>query len=301
MLRWCSPKKQVRRGHRTCQTSGQPPDFATVTYTSRTLAGEKEIDMSDRFLPGVPWDLIEEMFAGAPGNEIESGKFDHPESSARLAANAFGYFVRQPGLLPPLPGCEEEGWPATRVVREETVNFPWRGGRHPVLDVLVETSSAVIGIESKRFEPFRRTRGRPAFSETYMRPEWGDRMKGYQCTRDEIRNEEGRAVGLDCAQLVKHALALRTKVRRAETARRPRPILFYVYAEPGCWPMTKEPVHPQSISVHRRQVREFAERVDGDEVRFVHCTYRQMLNSWSVHGSPKVRGHATEVLKAFCP
>ena len=121
-------------------------------------------------------------------------------------------------------------------------------------------------------------------------------MKGYQYIRDEIRIEDARAVGLDCAQLVKHALALRT-----ETARRPKPVLLYVYAELGCWPMTKEPVHPRSISSHRRQVRKFAERVEGDEVRFVHCTYRQMLNSWSVHGPPKVRGHATEVLKALCP
>ena len=257
--------------------------------------------MSERFLPGVPCDLIEEMFASAPGNEIESGKFDHPESSARLAANAFGYFVRQPGLLPPLPGCDDERWPATRVALEETVSFPWSGGRHPVLDVLVETPSAVIGIESKRFEPFRRPRRRPAFSDTYMRPEWGDRMKGYQYIRDDIRQEDGRAVGLDCAQLVKHALALRTKVHRAETARRPKPILFYVYAEPGCWPMTKEPVRPESNSVHRRQVRDFAERVEGDEVRFVHCTYRQILSYWKVRGSPEVRWHAAEVLKAFCP
>lgn len=32
---------------------------------------------------------------------------------------------------------------------------PWHGGRHPVLDRLVVTPSALIGIESSRFEPFR--------------------------------------------------------------------------------------------------------------------------------------------------
>ena len=37
-------------------------------------------------------------------------------------------------------------------------------GRHPCLDVLIETSNALIGIEAKRFEPFRR-RLRAAMSE----------------------------------------------------------------------------------------------------------------------------------------
>ena len=119
-----------------------------------------------RFLPGVPGRLVEAMYNAAPGNEIASGKFDHPESSARLAANAFGYFLERPDSLPPLPGCEEE-WPATHVDLEQTVRLPWGGGRHPVLDVLIATPSALIGIESKRFEPFRRS---PVFSKAYWRP-----------------------------------------------------------------------------------------------------------------------------------
>ena len=254
--------------------------------------------MSGRFLPGVPGDLIQEMFADAPGNEIETGKFDHPESSARLAANAFGYFVERPGLLPSLPGCEDERWPATRVVLEETVNFPWRGGRHPVLDVLVETPSALIGIESKRFEPFRKS---SAFSEAYVKPVWGDRMKGFERIRDWIREEESRAGGLDSAQLVKHALALRTKVCKAEEADRLVPFLLYVYAEPTAWPKTKEPVDPQVISAHRKQVQEFAEQVTDDEVRFVHCTFRELLGVWMDKGSPDVSRHGEAVLGCFDP
>ena len=52
--------------------------------------------MNDRFLPGVPGSLVEEMFNNAPGNEIATGKFDSPESSAALAANAFGFFLCRP-------------------------------------------------------------------------------------------------------------------------------------------------------------------------------------------------------------
>ena len=89
--------------------------------------------------------------------------------------------------MPQLPDCEHEEWPATAVALEQTVRFPWRGGRHPVLDVLVTTPSALIGIESKRFDPFRR---RQAFSKAYWRSEWGDRMTRYERIRDRLDDEE---------------------------------------------------------------------------------------------------------------
>ena len=56
-----------------------------------------------RFLPGVPGAEIEAMLNRAAGNEIASGNFDSPESSACLAANAFGFFFPRTEDLPPLP------------------------------------------------------------------------------------------------------------------------------------------------------------------------------------------------------
>jgi hypothetical protein len=105
--------------------------------------------------PGVPIELIRAIYGRAPGNEIASGKFASRESSAALAANTFGLFLARPFDLPPLPGCEAWGWPASAVDLEAIVRFPWSGGRHPCLDALIETSGAVIGVESKRYEPFR--------------------------------------------------------------------------------------------------------------------------------------------------
>ncbi len=258
-----------------------------------------DVELSTRrFLPGVPGLMVEEMYIAAPGNEIESGKFDHPESSARLAANAFGYFLERPEVLPPLPGCEDEEWPATHVALEQTVRLPWRGGRHPVLDVLVVTSSALIGIESKRFEPFRRS---PVFSNAYWRPEWGDCMKGYECVRDRLHDEQGRKEGLDRAQLVKHALALRTEVHRMGPTKGLKPILLYIHAEPAFWPLTGEPVEPRLMEVHRDDVEAFAENVGQDEVRFVHCTYQNLLSRWMESVAPGIRGHAEAVLQCFSP
>ena len=127
--------------------------------------------MTGRFLPGVPGPEIEAIFNAAPGNEIESGKFDSPESSAALAANAFGFFLLRPSDLPALPGCEGQTWPARSLSLEAEVRFPWSGGRHPVLDCLVTNPSALIGIESKRFEPYRTKRAQ-SLSEAYWRSVW---------------------------------------------------------------------------------------------------------------------------------
>ena len=80
--------------------------------------------MTDRWLPDVPGREIERIFKAAPGNEIETGKFDNPESSAALAANAFGFFFKRPQDLPPLPGCEREVWPARSLSLEAMVFFP---------------------------------------------------------------------------------------------------------------------------------------------------------------------------------
>jgi hypothetical protein len=64
-------------------------------------------------------------------------------------------FMMRPSDLQPFPGGEAWGWPASWVNLEQVVRFPWAGGYHPCLDALIETRSALIGVESKRYEPFR--------------------------------------------------------------------------------------------------------------------------------------------------
>jgi hypothetical protein len=57
----------------------------------------------DPFLPGVPVAHVCARLAAAGGDEIDSGKFAHPKSSAALAVNAFGWFIERPMDLPPHP------------------------------------------------------------------------------------------------------------------------------------------------------------------------------------------------------
>lgn len=256
--------------------------------------------MTVRFLPGVPGPEIEEIFGAAPGNEIESEKFDSPESSAALAANAFGFFLRRPSDLPALPGCEGQSWPALSLSLEVEVRFPWPGGRHPVLDVLVTTQSALIGIESKRFEPFRAKRA-SSLSDAYWRPKWGKRMNGYQSVRDNLRRKPKLYSHLDAAQLFKHAFALRTAVHDQSENFGLTPVLLYVYAEPKVWPKDGSPVDDAVITRHRQELSRFASAVAGDEVIFVSCPYRRLLDIWRGHDDDSIRAHADAVAARFSP
>ena len=256
--------------------------------------------MADRFLPDVSGPQVEAAFGAAPGNEIESGKFDSPESSAALVANALGFFLNRVQDLPPLPGCEGEIWPARSLALEASVRFPWRGGRHPVLDGLVATPSALIGIESKRYEPFR-SKGKVSLSDAYWRPRWGGRMGGYESVRDALRKDSRSYLQLDAAQLFKHAFALRTDVHRDGPRKGLQPILFYLYAEPDAWPLDGREVDRSAKARHREEVEAFAAAVAGDEVAFVACPYRTLLGCWESGGQPAVRAHAQAVLERYSP
>ena len=252
-----------------------------------------------RFLPGVPSAEIEAILNRAAGNEIATGNFDSPESSACLAANAFGFFLRRAADLPPLLGCLGESWPARSLGLEAEVRFPWSGGKHAWLDCLVKTPSALIGIESKRFEPFRH-KGKPEFSNAYWRPVWGGRMRGYERIREELHADPDRYRHLNAAPLVKHAFALRTEVHKPN-GRVLAPILYYIYAEPQSWPKSGAPVGEGAHGRHRQEIERFAAAVAGDEVAFVSCSWRRLLETWACDDDERIRAHADAVAARFAP
>ncbi len=221
--------------------------------------------LDDVLLPHLDAGAIIEVYRSAPGNEVDSGKIASAESSSALVANGFGFFLRTPELLPPFPGVGA-AWPARSMKLEGVARFPWAGGRHPCLDVLVDTPDAIVGIESKRYEPFR-SHGAPSLSEAYWRPVWGDRMRGFERVRDGLRDASLTFEHLDAAQLVKHGFGLRTAGARA----RKRATLLYLFCEPPTWPDGRA-VTAAAHARHRREIDLFATAVAGDEVDFVHGT-----------------------------
>jgi len=244
-------------------------------------------------LPHLDAVRIRACYDAAPGNEVASGKFASAESSAALAANAWGYFVSAPEALPLLPGCVEAWWPARSVTLEAIERFPWAGGRHPCLDARVLTDAAIVGVESKRFEPYR-SHSPADLSEAYWRPVWGERMRGYCAVRDLIKSEPKHFRRLDAAQLVKHAFGLRTTALRENKSA----VLLYVYAEPRHW-ANGDLVEADLIEMHRREVAEFAAMVEGDEVVFAATSYSELLHAWL--SSSGVAVHAQAVLVHFKP
>jgi len=240
--------------------------------------------MRDLFLPGVPADHVLRRLEAAGGDEVGSGKLASPESSASLAVNAFGWFVERPELLPPLPGLAHVG-PAERVEVEYQARFPWPGGRHPWLDAAVVTATHLVGVESKRFEPFRDAK-RPSLSDAYLRPVWGERMGRYGAVRDALRSGELRPAHLDAAQLVKHAYGLVAEARRLGL----RPALLYLFAEPA--ERAGRPIPAGDRVRHRAEAAAFAEAVVGDEVEFRSGSYAGWLAGWPRAGATAEHGHA---------
>jgi hypothetical protein len=241
-------------------------------------------------LPGVPEKLIRLALMSAGGNEIESGKLDSAESSAALAVNAFGWFLERPSDLPPFPGTEALDWPAIQVDVERQMRFPWRGGRHPWLDAAVETPRHLIGVESKRYEPFRDTKS-VSLSAAYNRNVWGADMAPFTAVRDRLRSGDHGFVHLDAAQLVKHAFGLVTEGRRSGKS----PVLLYLYAEPAM--RGAVPIGEEMISRHRSEIVAFAEVVSSAEVAFVACSYRDWLVRWA----GETRAHADALMARFQP
>lgn len=241
------------------------------------------------FLPGVAVQHVLGRLAKAGGNEVESGKLASAESSAALAVNCFGWFIPRPELLPPIPSLEE-AFPAELVDVEYQARCPWAGGRHPWLDAVIVTASHLIGVESKRFEPFR-DKKLVSLSSAYDRLVWGDAMGPYEAMRDRLRSGEATFKYLDVAQLVKHAFGLITDARRTGK----RPALVYLFAEPA--ELAGKAIPAAAFARHREEVAQFDAAVAGAEVSFNAISYRE----WLARFDGDAAAHALRLTEAFAP
>jgi len=243
-------------------------------------------------LDHLPKDAILDRFEKGKGDELHSGKLGSPASSALLAANTFGLFLTEPELLT-LPKPPVSAGSARSVYLEAEMRFPWRGGLHPWLDVVVETDEALIGIESKRYEPFR-DKKIVSFSPAYQRRVWGTKMGPFETMRASLEAGERAFDFLDAAQLVRHAFGLRTQATKREKSAH----LLYLYAEPKDYPIGAL-IPEDHITRHRAEVAQFAADVGGAEVGFSSLTYADLLESWRVSQHGRVRAHAAAVLERF--
>ncbi|WP_157792060.1 hypothetical protein [Pseudorhodobacter sp. MZDSW-24AT] len=241
------------------------------------------------FLPDLPEARILAALSRAPGHPVRSGKFDAAESSAALVANAFGWFLERPGMLPALPGVPAGAVETVDLAVE--MRFPWSGGRHPWLDVGIGTRTTLVGVSSTRYEPYRPGK-QTGFSEVYDRPAWGPNMGRYTAlARGLIEGTVGYR-SLDAALLIKQAYGLRTRAEKRALGS----VLVYLYAEPEAWASGK-PVDAARKAEHRAEVAAFAEAVAGDEVVFVPLCWGDLLRQWEAE--PALRGHVAALRARF--
>ena len=260
---------------------------------------------AERWLPKVPGAQIERSLSkGAYRREIAPRenappRIDSKVSSAALVMNAFGYFFEKPSALPLLPDCKDYWWPPRKLMFEKPLNFPWKGGRHPELDVVVSTKSVVLGIESKRYESFavRHWTKDPFSSPKFREAQWWAGMSGYKAIRDRFRE----FTHLDVAQLVKHALGLQARVQANREFQGLCPVLFYLYAEPELPDNSGKLVDDVAKAQHRKEICEFAKIVKGNKVEFLDCDYRQLLAGWQQNDDPEIAAHAARVIERFAP
>lgn len=243
-------------------------------------------------LPGVPRDYVRGRLEAAAGNELASGKIASAESSSALAVNCFAWFHERPQMLPKFLRAAV-GFPAELVDVEFCARFPWSGGTHPWLDALVVTPSHVVGIESKRFEPYRDDK-KVDFKDAYDRPVWGGEMGPFERMRDALRRGEMHYDFLDAAQLVKHAFGLVTEAGR----RNKRVALVYLFAEPSYLKERAIPI--ASFEGHRAEIADFSERVSGAAVSFSASSYREWLATWPADDAAII-SHRQAILDRFAP
>ena len=248
-------------------------------------------DLADFLLPGVPFARVRARLEDAAGNELASGKFASPESSAALAVNCFGWFISRPSRFPSLPGIDINDT-VEMVDVEFTARFPWAGGRHPWLDAIVQTPKMLIGIESKRFEPFRDNKS-VSLSSAYDRPVWGSNMRRFEDMRDNLRAGATQFRHLDAAQLVKQAFGLVTEAGR----RNRKAALYYIFAEPAA--RDGKAIPDSDFARHREEVADFASAVDGDDVSFHAGSYREWISTWP--HDDEIQAHGRAILATFAP
>jgi hypothetical protein len=236
------------------------------------------------FLPGVPAEAVLAALGRSPGSDLDS-----PDSSAALVANTFGWFLTRPRLLLPFPGVPM-GLPETVELGVE-LQLPLRGVRHPRFDAVVTTPTTLVGIVSKRYQPFRPAKA-VAFTEPFDARDWGPGMARFGAMRQALTSGKQSFRHLDAVTLVKQAYALRTQsVKRGRGA-----ALVYLHAAPTHWANGK-PVDPKAITRHQAEVADFARAVKGDDVTFVPLRWSDLLAQWAKQ--PALAAHATALTGWF--
>jgi hypothetical protein len=182
-------------------------------------------------------------------------------SSAALAANVFGRWKTDPAKLKLL------GFSGFNSIKLEYKCPTGLGGTPPNLDVLLQSSDVIIGIESKLLEPLTLTK--PRFSPTYSRDRLPFCEESWWNLLQQLHHWP--PAHLDASQLVKHYLGLRNKFSTSQKV-----FLVYLF-----W----KPLNASDIaeySRHAEDINKFQNAISkSSSIQFITMDYLQLWDSWS--------------------
>jgi hypothetical protein len=228
-------------------------------------------------LAGLELDMVEADYSGGSGQEW-LWKIRAVHSSAALAANTFGRWKGDPARVKIL------GLSNFLCLRLEAHCPTGLRGTPPNLDVLLKSSKAVVGIESKLLEPL--TRKKPRFSPSYSLDSLPLCERAWWSLLCEVRGWPPSH--LDVAQLIKHYLGLRDEYRDGRQV-----YLLYLF-----W----KPLNASSFPEYRRHEDEIKKVQDTlaekSEVKFVAMDYPQLWDSWEQ--DPDLAEHACALKARYC-
>jgi hypothetical protein len=226
---------------------------------------------------------IESDLTGKGGSELVARSGDRPKfhaahSSAALAANTFGPFLRERAGLP-IAGRVFTGETSLEVKCSTGLR-----GTPPTLDCLVE-GPEILAVESKCTETFspHMARFKAVYADAMTRahPTWRDEY-GRLC------EDPSRYRFLDAAQLIKHYLGVRATYPDRRIS------LVYLY-----WTPTNA-AELAPCAIHATEIAEFSKRVADPQVSFIPMSHRELWAAWSSPGQPAwLRRHAVALQRRY--
>lgn len=217
-------------------------------------------DARRNLVTGVTTEMIQTDYCEGSGQEWLA-KIRAIHSSAALTANTFGRWKTDPAKINIL------GFSGFFSLKLEAKCKTGLGGTPPNLDVLLQSSKVVIGIESKLLEPLKRTK--PLFSPSYVRDRLPLCEESWWNLLEQLRYWP--PAHLDAAQLVKHYLGLRKQFSYNKKV-----FLLYLF-----W----KPLNATSIAEYLQHAKEI-EKVrkalpDNGSIQFIAMDYLQLWEAWS--------------------
>ncbi len=226
---------------------------------------------------GVTSEMIKADYSEGSGQEWLT-KIRAIHSSAALAANTFGRWKTDPAKLKIL------GLSGFQPPKLEAQCRTGLGGTPPNLDVLLQSSDIVIGIESKLLEPLTPTK--PHFSPSYSRDTLPLCEESWWNLLEQVRHWP--PAHLDAAQLVKHYLGLRKQFPTGQKV-----FLVYFFWKP------LNAANFAEYSQHAEDIEKFRIAVsESSAVQFIPMDYLQLWDSWS--GDADLAEHANLLRQRYC-